>query len=113
SKTFSYIITEDLPSGVNADSPTANGITYDTSAYKVDITVIDNREGTLSAGTPVIAKGTWNDSVFTADDDQTGVSGVVFTNSYEPAEITLSGDSALTVNKNVVGADTDADFSFT
>ena len=37
----------------------------------------------------------------------------MFTNSYEPAEITLSGDSALTVNKNVVGADTDADFSFT
>lgn len=113
SKTFSYVVTENLPAGMDPANPTADGITYDTAAYKVDITVTDNGKGTLRAADPEITKGVWDGSGFTADSDQTGVSGVVFTNSYEPAEITLSGDSALTVNKNVVGADTDADFSFT
>lgn len=113
SKTFSYIITENLPDGVDADNPTADGIIYDTAAYKVDITVTDDGKGTLSADDPEITKGVWDDSGFTADGDQSGVSKVVFTNSYEPSEITLGGDSALTVNKKVLGADTDEDFSFT
>lgn len=36
-----------------------------------------------------------------------------FTNTYKPREITLSGNTALKLNKKVVGADTDENFSFT
>lgn len=117
-KAFSYIVTEKLPAGVNADNPTADGITYDTAAYKVDIKVTDNEKGALSAAEPQITKGTWDGSTFAAADDQTGVNGVVFTNAYAagtltqtPAEITktLNGDvpaeGAYTFSMSVVSAD--------
>lgn len=118
SKTFSYVVAENLPDGVDAANPTAAGMTYDTAAYKVDITVTDDGKGTLSAFEPVITKGTWDGSGFTADADQSGVSGVVFTNTYAagaltqaPVEIakTLNGgtpaEGAFTFSMSIASAD--------
>lgn len=117
-KTFSYVVTENLPSGMDTGNPTADGITYDTTAYKVDIKVTDDGKGTLSAADPLITKGTWDGSSFTADGDQSGVNSVVFTNSYAagtltqtPAEITKTlnggtpGDGAYTFSMSTVSAE--------
>lgn len=102
-KTFSYVVTE--------QAGNVAGMTYDTVAYKVDITVIDNGEGTLSAADPVITKGTYADGTFTAADDQSGVDGIVFTNNYGdsiqdatvvPLSITkrLTGDRATALEED-------------
>ena len=117
-KTFSYVITENLPSGIDTGNPTADGITYDTTAYKADIKVTDDGKGTLSAADPLITKGTWDGSSFTADGDPSGVNGVVFTNSYAagtltqtPVEIskTLNGnmpeEGQFTFSMSIVSAD--------
>lgn len=76
SKDFVYLISEQQ-SGVT-------GVTYDNAVYQVTITVTDDGNGNLSAGSPVIVKGTMQDDAFAADDDQSGVNGVVFNNSYTP-----------------------------
>lgn len=102
-KTFSYVVTE--------QAGNVAGMTYDTVAYKVDIRVTDNGEGTLSAADPVITKGTYADGTFTAADDQSGVDGIVFTNNYgdsiqdatmAPLSITkhLTGDRANALQKD-------------
>lgn len=102
-KTFSYVVTE--------QAGNVAGMTYDTVAYKVDIKVTDNGEGTLSAADPVITKGTYADGTFTAADDQSGVDGIVFTNNYgdsiqdatmAPLSITkhLTGDRAIALQKD-------------
>lgn len=118
SRTFSYVVTESLPDGVDAGNPTADGITYDTTAYKVDIKVTDDGKGTLSAADPLITKGTWDGSSFTAAGDQSGVNGVVFTNSYAAGTLTqthveisktLNGstpeEGAFTFSMSIVSAD--------
>ena len=76
SKDFVYLISEQQ-SG-------ATGVTYDNAVYQVTITVTDDGNGKLSAGSPVIVKGTMQDDAFVADADQSGVNGVVFNNSYTP-----------------------------
>lgn len=77
SKDFVYLISEQQ-SG-------AQGMTYDGAVYRVTVTVTDDGNGTLSAGQPQIVKGSMQGSAFVADDDQTGVNGVVFNNSYTPS----------------------------
>lgn len=47
--TYKFIVHEILPEGVSADSPTKDGITYDTSAKTVTVNVVDNSNGTLTA----------------------------------------------------------------
>lgn len=76
SKDFVYLISEQQ-SG-------ATGVIYDNAVYQVTITVADDGNGKLSAGSPVIVKGTMQDDAFVADADQSGVNSVVFNNSYTP-----------------------------
>lgn len=76
SKDFVYLISEQQ-SG-------AQGMTYDGAVYRVTVTVTDDGNGTLSAGKTQIVKGSMQGDAFVADDDQTGVNGVVFNNSYTP-----------------------------
>lgn len=47
--TFKFTVREVLPEGVSTDSPTKDGITYDTSVKTVTVNVIDNGDGTLTA----------------------------------------------------------------
>ena len=97
SKEFQYIITEEIPSEGNR----LPGLTYDDSAYQVTVTVTRNDEdGTLTASDPVIVKGSWDGTNFTADADQTDVTEVVFTNSYETGEAVFT---PIEVTKELVG----------
>lgn len=88
SKDFVYLISEQQGS-----NPT---VTYDSTVYQVTVTVTDDGKGTLSADKPDIVKGSMVDGSFVADEDQTGVSGVVFNNSYTPAPSDAVATTTLT-----------------
>lgn len=92
-KDFVYIVTE--KPGTDDDAGAA--MTYDSSAYRVTITVTDDLAGNLTAGTPKIEKGSWDGQTFTANADQTGVDQVLFVNSYAPKS--LDGAANLNVTK--------------
>ena len=47
--TYKFLVSEVLPEGVDADNPTKDGITYDTSVKTVTVNVTDNGKGTLTA----------------------------------------------------------------
>lgn len=94
--TYGYKITEKLPQGVNADKPTLNGITYDTSEKIVKVTVTRSDDG----GTEhVVATVTPNDGTAEAAKNFT------FTNKYEPSSVTIGEDTgnAITVQKTFTG----------
>lgn len=97
SKDFQYVITEDVPSAASAGA----GMTYDNTAYRVTVTVT-KADGKLTAATPKIEAGTWNEGTFTKEKD---VDEIVFTNTYSPDEVVLSGADNLTVTKQLVGRD--------
>ena len=94
SKDFVYLISE--------QQGNATGMTYDKAVYQVTVTVTDDGNGKLSAGDPVIVKGTMQDGQFVADESQEGVNGVVFNNSYTPVQ---SDAVATTVLKKVLSGD--------
>jgi pilin isopeptide linkage protein len=83
-KTFTYYISEVLPDGVTAESPTKDGITYDTVARVVPVTVTDAGNGRITA-TPT----------YGTTDNVTPV----FTNSYA-----ATGSIALAATKTLGGA---------
>ena len=93
--TYGYKITEKLPQGVNADNPTLNGITYDTSEKIVKVTVTRSDEGGMEH---VVATVKPNDGTAEATKNFT------FTNKYEPSSVTI-GDTgnAITVQKTFTG----------
>ena len=95
SKDFVYIVTEKPSTDTNSGA----AMTYDSSAYRITITVTDDLMGNLTAGTPKIEKGSWDDQTFTADADQTGVDQVLFVNSYAPES--LDGAANLNVTKTI------------
>ena len=94
--TYGYKITENLPQGVNADNPTLNGITYDTSEKIVKVTVTRSDEGGMEH---VVATVTPNDGTAEAAKNFT------FTNKYEPSSVTIGEDTgnAITVQKTFTG----------
>lgn len=94
--TYGYKITEKLPQGVNADNPTLNGITYDTSEKIVKVTVTRSDEGGMEH---VVATVTPNDGAAEAAKNFT------FTNKYEPSSVTIGEDTgnAITVQKTFTG----------
>ena len=105
SRDFTYIITE--------QSASRPGVGYDTSAYRVVITVTDNGEGKLSVTNTAIDKGTWDaaSSTFTPAEGGSAADTVVFTNTYAPGSITTA---PLEITKTLTGADLgDGDYSFT
>ncbi len=91
---FTYYLAE-----VNTGNP---NISYDTAIYKVDITVKDNGDGTVTAS-----------AVITAPENGAVEDGkAVFTNTYAPSAsdfVTISGDKAISGDR-VLNA---GEFSFT
>ena len=45
-----YIVKEVVPKNVTADHPTVDGFTYDLTSYTIKVEVVNNGDGTLSAG---------------------------------------------------------------
>ena len=89
---YVFDVTED-----NETPDPANGWTYDDTRKQIIVTVTDNTEGELVATT------TYND---------TETNDPVFTNSYAPNSVTLSGDSGLKATKSVTGAPATEEFMF-
>ncbi len=77
--THTYSVSENLPDGVSATSPTKNGITYDTSVKTVTVSVADAGDGRL------VADITYPEG------------GLAFTNSYD-----ASGKVELATTKTFV-----------
>lgn len=103
SNTFSYVVTE------RAGSQPSVG--YDTTAYRIDITVTDDGNGRLYVSGTDIAKGSMVDGFFVADAEGSDVEDVVFTNTYAPTATTVT---PLAITKVMSGADLIADeFTFT
>lgn len=57
SGTHHYTISEVLPKGVDADNPTKDGVTYDTTAHKVTVTATDGGTGALKVTTDYGTEG--------------------------------------------------------
>lgn len=105
SRDFAYIITE--------QSASRPGVGYDTSAYRVVITVTDDGEGKLSVPNTAIDKGIWDaaSSTFTPAAGGNAADTIVFTNTYAPESITTA---PLEITKTLTGADLgEGDYSFT
>lgn len=103
SKTFSYVVTE------RAGSQPSVG--YDTTAYRIDITVKDDGNGRLYVSGTDIVKGSMVDGSFVADAEGSDVEDVVFKNTYAPTATTVT---PLVITKVMSGANLSADeFTFT
>lgn len=103
SKTFSYVVTE------RAGSQPSVG--YDTTAYRIDITVTDDGNGRLYVAGTDIVKGSMVDGSFVADAEGSDAEDVVFKNTYAPTATTVT---PLAITKVMSGADLSAGvFTFT
>lgn len=69
--TYKFMVHEVLPEGVTADSPTKDGVTYDTSTKTVTVEVVDDDAGKLTA------------TVADSSDELT------FTNTYSVGQVTF------------------------
>lgn len=84
---FEYTIKEVLPNGVTADSPTKDGITYDTGVRTLTVTVENAHNGVLNISARI------NDAEYPTTGD---ANLLTFTNSYNTAgDITFSGTKTL------------------
>lgn len=107
-KTFTFTVDEADPTDENR----LEGVEYDQSQYRVDITVHDNHDGTMYTETTVTkiknADGTEANEVVVDKLNSSTAQGQVptfgFTNTYKPTEASLDGDTALKVTKKVTGA---------
>ena len=83
---YEFKVTENVPEGVTADDNgvvKVNGVTYDTEAKLIKVTVEDLGQGKLEATAP---KG-----------------GVIFTNEYTHEDAVLKGETYLNVTKKLTG----------
>lgn len=116
-KTFTFTVDEADPT----DEDRLAGVEYDQSQYRVDITVHDNHDGNMYTETTVTkiknADGTEVNEVVVDKLNSSAAQGKVptfgFENVYKPAEASLDGDTALQVTKEVTGAPSAADYTFT
>lgn len=116
-KTFTFTVDEADPT----DEDRLAGVEYDQSQYRVDITVHDNHDGNMYTETTVTkiknADGTEVNEVVVDKLNSSTAQGKVptfgFENVYKPAEASLDGDTALQVTKEVTGAPSAADYTFT
>lgn len=94
-KTYVYIVDE-------ADKAADNGVTYDKSQYKVEISVSDpGQEGNLTAETTITrimtSEGEADDTLIATYDTNTGGTPQIdFKNSYKPASKSLDTDDLFT-----------------
>lgn len=87
-KTFEYTITETAPAE-------GNGITVDTHATTVKVTITDNEDGTLSA------KVAYDNGKATTEADQAVTDAAAFTNTYNAGSGELDGATYLKASKTL------------
>ena len=92
-KTFTYEIRE--------EQGNKGGITYDSSIYKVAITVKDNYDGTLSYNT-IITKD--ENEIFNGNGGNVN-KPIAFINEYKANPVTIDGRTQLKITKGLIGRD--------
>lgn len=104
--TYTYEIREVLPEGATAENGyTVDGTTYDNNYYTATFTV--SSEVVEGEATVKVERS------YTKGDDKTPVAGdPLFTNSYDPADVTLTGDTAIVASKTLVGRNSQQGESF-
>lgn len=110
--TYTYYITEKKES--------TPGLIYDTSKYKVVVTVEDKdadggnsgKSGKLT-GSVQYFKGTLGENGEYTFSDQPGANIAAFTNTYTAKSVTLNGEKNLSVTKKLVGREWGNEESFT
>lgn len=104
--TYTYEIREVLPIGVTAENGcTMNGMTYDNSYYTATFTV--SSEEVEGKATVKVERS------YTKGDEATPVTGdPSFTNSYDPSDVTLDGDTAILASKTLAGRNSKQNESF-
>ena len=111
-KDFTYRIYEtnaDFSAGVQPSDDT--GMTFDQHNAYVSVRVTDNGDGTMSA--KILG---YDNSDSKIESDKNIGTIAAFTNVYSTKSVVLTGDTALTVTKQVTGApwkETDGSFGFT
>lgn len=118
-RTFAYIIDEAEPEAGEGLA----AVIYDQSQYRVEITPVDNGDGTMYAEVTVTrirdAQGTEvSEELFNSTTNADGYTAPVigFNNQYDPDPAVVGGegaDTALKVTKKVEGAGYNGDFTFT
>lgn len=121
-KTYTFIVDETEP----AEGDGLAGVTYDKSQYKVEIEVVDNGNGTMHAVTTVTqtmdkhGNEIANGGKVVVDHANSGADGYEvptfgFVNDYNPNSVDMGEDTnnALQVTKEVIGAPSAADYTFT
>ncbi|MEE8716512.1 MAG: FctA domain-containing protein [Coriobacteriales bacterium] len=100
--TYTYTLSEDGASG--------NGMTYDANVYTITVTVSTSTDEAAGSAT-MVAETTVKD----AEGNEVDLSRMTFTNVYNPEDVTLSGDTALSGTKTLTGRDMldDETFDFT
>ncbi|OUP10413.1 FctA domain-containing protein [Collinsella sp. An2] len=94
--TYAYDVAETQP----AEGTDTQGVSYSTDTARVTFTVTDNGAGKLQVSAEI--KGV----------ELTDGGAGVFTNTYEPESVTLSGADNLSVTKNLVGREWEEEDSF-
>lgn len=110
--TYTYYITEKTES--------TPGLIYDTSKYKVVVTVVDKdadggnigKSGKLT-GSVQYFKGTLGENGEYTFSDELGANIAAFTNTYTTEPATLNGEEKLSVTKKLVGREWGNEESFT
>lgn len=98
-KTFTYTVTEKIPA--EAEDYKLNGITYDTSSYKIEITPTDSMDGKMTIKTVVTKGETSTTYERTLPDTTKAIADSIdlgFTNTYSAAG---SLSSAIEGTKNI------------
>lgn len=118
-RTFAYIVDEVEPE----EGEGLTAVVYDQSQYRVEITPVDNGDGTMYAEVTVtrIKDAQGEDASEVIFDSATNADGyaapvIGFNNEYDPDPAVIGGegaDAALKVTKKVDGAGYSGDFTFT
>lgn len=118
-KTFSYLVSETIP----ADGDKLAAVAYDQSQYRVDIEVVDNGNGTMHTVTTVTkakaSDGTAASEVVVdhanSDAGDYAAPTFGFVNDYNPtpAIVAEGASHQIQVTKQVTGADSATDYTFT
>lgn len=102
--TYAYELTEVVPEGVTAESPTLNGMTYDTSRYLVKMAVTSKEK---EDGTAVVVVTPTYYKIDGAEEDLIPIeeSIPVFYNTYDPEDLELpsEGNDAIHGSKTLKG----------
>lgn len=107
SKTFFYTVTE-----VSPTTDAIPGMSYSGADFRIDVTVIDNQDGTMSASAKVFKTEDEDGEAIDPAQELTSEENAVFFNIYQAQPVTLSGQGNFQGTKTIEGRGALANESF-